>query len=157
MRRRTSSHSRPDRIGDARVRRLEQQQAQDEERLVLLTAVVERGFAGTLNSLEFMRALIERLINERTENVNLEQAQHRLSAFRDQVDRSRLELRVLSDSPAARRSSLQQLAALGDDSSHEFLRRLPGTGGLDGVENERLLATMDEIAQRTASQHRPAP
>jgi hypothetical protein len=123
--------------------------AEDRERHAMLLLVVERGLAGTINSLDFVGGLVQRLAQNRTGEVAIERLLGALGELRSDVERPWLEARTMTDEMGIQLSALQLLEQrLGNSETAAFLKRGAETGTLGEVEPEKLLRAADEITKR---------
>jgi hypothetical protein len=114
---------------------------ESKHRRILFAGVGARGFAGTGNSLEFAAGLFERLLTDRTKEID---PQASLAAFRElraDVERARAEALLLTDDRTAQLSALNLLTyGVGDEGTEQLLReglRRGRIGHLDADELER--------------------
>ena len=117
------------------------------ERTEMAELALERGLAGTVNSLEFASGLIQRLLERRETDPVL--ALEQFAKLLRDVDRAWAEMRLLVGDRAARTSALQQLSQrLGNSETREILRRAAESGGLQTVAPEQLRTAARQIHER---------
>lgn len=122
------------------------------ERQAMATVVLERGLAGTSNSLDFLAGLIQRLYEARTDEVSCEAAMRWVSELRADVDKAWAEARFLVGDEKEQISALQQLVSrLGDEGTTRLLRKAAATGSIGALDPDQVLSAADEIDDRNAA------
>jgi nucleoside phosphorylase len=117
------------------------------ERAAIAEHAVERGLAGTVNSLEFAAGLLQRILEDRDTDVTI--AVEEFQSLRREVERAWSEMRLLAGGRTAQTSALQQLTnRLGDVATSEMLLRAADSGGLEDVEPEKLRDAARQIEDR---------
>jgi nucleoside phosphorylase len=117
------------------------------ERGRMAELALQRGLAGTINSLEFVSGLLQRILEGRDTDTAV--ALEEFAILRSDVERAWTEMRLLGGSRVAQTSALQQLAnQLGDEGTSEMLERAARSGGLDEVEPEQLRTAARQIEER---------
>jgi nucleoside phosphorylase len=117
------------------------------ERAAIAEHAVERGLAGTVNSLEFAAGLLQRILENRETDVTI--ALEEFHTLRRDVERAWSEIRLLAGGRAAQTSALQQLTnQLGDNATSELLLRAAESGGLEDVEPDKLRDAARQIEER---------
>jgi nucleoside phosphorylase len=129
------------------VERLKAEVTDRFERGRMAELALERGLAGTVNSLEFTSGLLQRVLEGRDTDTAV--ALEQFAMLRRDVERAWAEMRLLVGGRAAQTSALQQLSnRLGDGGTSEMLLRAAESGGLQTVEPEHLRTAARRIEKR---------
>ena len=139
-----------------RIRRLKERlsaaerraDAEAEER-AMLSVVVERGMAGTISSVDFVGGWVQRLAEERGNELRVEDLLRVMGALRSDLERSWMEARLMSGQVPAQLSALQQLTQrLGDKGTTGLLKRGAESGSFGGIATDTLLSAAAAIERR---------
>ncbi len=113
---------------------------------------MERGLASTINSLEFVGGLVQRVAENRTDEVALVDLLVAYSELVDDVERPWLEARTMTGELGTQLSAVQLLAQrLGDAETAAFLKRSARAGQLGKIDPSKLLKAAAEITRRAES------
>jgi len=133
----------------SRPRDAERAASEEHERHAMLLLVLEKALAGSLSSLDFIGGLIQRILEDRTDEVAVQDVMRALGELRSGVERPWLEARTMTAGPGIQRSALQQLEQrFADGDTAAFLTRGANAGRFGEVGPAGLLEIAQEITDR---------